>query len=172
MWCCVADTTASRKITSAKMDQLAQLAISNKSDSRYAKQLLSMAKSQHDFTACRATNTLGRLGEAALPIITDIAALMNSPNGCVSQEAAKALKRLGPLSEAVLPQLRERIEREPSDATTWFAVQALGEIGQPAMECLPLLRAKAGSEPEMFKGTVLHAIQKIEHDISRHRPAS
>lgn len=169
VWCCFADTNMHRRISSSRMDRLAQLAIDSKGDGRYTTQLLSMAKSQNHFTACRATNTLGRLGEAASPIINEIAALMDSPNHCVSQEAAKALKRLGPLSAAAIPEIRSRIQREPSDATTWFAVQALGEIGEPARECLPLLRTKSGSEPEMFKGAVLRAIQKIEYGISRHR---
>jgi hypothetical protein len=162
MWCFVLDNLASRKITSWKMDRVADQARKTLHDPRFAKQLLAMTDSKNNFKACRATATLGRLGEAAKPVILEIAALMDSPNPCVSQEAAKALGRLGPLSEPALPHLKARIEKEPNDATTWFAIQAIGEIGPPAVECLPLLRGKQGSEPKMFEGTVLRTIQKLE----------
>lgn len=165
MWCFALDTVTSRKITNWKINRIAERARNDPQDSRFVKQLIAMTRSRNSFTACTATQALGTLGDAARPVILDIAKLMDSSNMCVSQEAAKALERLGHLSEPALPHLISRIKKEPRDATAWFAIQAVGEIGRPAVKVLPLLRSLQGSEPKMFEGTVKQTIRRLESAV-------
>lgn len=105
---------------------------------------------------------LGNLGRAATPVVPEIADLMVSSNPCVSQEAAKSLGKLGPVAEPALPQLVQQVEKVPSDATTWFAIEAIGKIGGAARDRIPVLMRRRDSEPEMFRGTVQRAIDAIQ----------
>lgn len=161
------DTVGNRRIASSNIREIIDLARKNPNDTRYAQSLLSMSHSNWDFEACLATNALGDIGPAASPFIHEIAQLMNSPKPCVSQEAAKSLKRLGVLSEPVLQELIVRINQKPADATTWFAVQALGKIGRPAYRYIGQIKAMQPQEPEMFKGTVKRTISEIESAMGK-----
>lgn len=161
LWCYVLDTNQSRRWTSARIATLIEQAKSNPQDSRCALRLLSMARSSSSFKACTATSGLGELGDAAIPIITEIAKLLDSPNPCVSQEAAKSLAKLGIRSLPALAALENKVKKRPTDATTWFAVQAIGKIGEPANRCVSTLIEMRGTEPAMFRGVLEEAIDNI-----------
>jgi len=158
----VFDTNVHRRLTNGRILRLERLSRQNPHDTRHTYQLLKMAQSRSYFQACRATSALGRIGKAALPIMSDICKLMDSNNLCVSQEAAKSIGRLGSLSAPVVPQLINRIKADPKDATTWFAIIALGEIGEPAKESIDTIRELEGKEPSMFRGTVARVIRQID----------
>lgn len=117
-WFLVLDTAASRRLTNRSIDRLVRLARADPDDLSSARELLATSLSPNEYTACRATAALGDLGEAAVPIVVEIAQRMDSGNPCVSQEAAKALSRLRPISKAALPQLVARIQKQYPDATT------------------------------------------------------
>lgn len=163
-WLFMLDTAARRRMVSARARRMAEEARQHPDDPRYARRLLSMARSSYSFEATVATVALGEIGEAAIPVIDELAGLIQSPDGFIAREAASSLAKLGPLSEPALDALVKQVERgDPDDDTTWFSAEAIGRIGHPARKFIPLLRLKIGQN-EIFDGRLREAIERLEAD--------
>lgn len=158
------DSVERRRNSNHHAHRLADQARKNPEDPRYALQLLEIARGDYSFGATQATAALGTIGEAARPVIHELAALIDSPDGYVSREAARSLANLGPISEPALTAIVRQVEYgDAGDDTTWFAAQALGNIGKAGVPHLPLLRRRLG-EDEWFDMSLKRAIQKLEDE--------
>ena len=160
-WCFVLDTGAHRKLVAWRVRRLVHQARNSLNRTSSADQLMTMARSSWEYESVIAIAGVGKIGSAAKPHIRDLAVLLDSPKPAVSQEAARALEKLAPHSKKALPQLVTRIQKQPPDATTWIAIEAVGALGAEATEAIPLLERMKGCEPAMFRGCVADAIERI-----------
>ena len=168
MWFCVLDTGANRKRVANQMQAIASRAEKEPGNIEHVTKLLRKAESRYSFEAVKATVALGTVGDAANPVIHDIAALMDSPNSVVRREASLALARLGERSAPVLPALKAKVANEgKSGDDVWFAARAIGEIGCPAIGCIPLLESKLGTGAPQFDNCLNEAIQKLRQAKKR-----
>jgi HEAT repeat protein len=126
-----------------------------------------MTQSTYSFEAVVAVSGLGDVGDAAIPIINDIATLLKSDDSTIRREAARSLAKLGPRSSVVLNELVFLVAKDPSDDESWFAAEAIGEIGEPAIEHLDFLRSRLGTGAPQFDDSLLGAISKLESISNR-----
>ena len=163
LWCFALDTSMNRSITADRIQSLVAAAKYDPTDTKVVDELLQKANSDWNFEATYAAASLGDLGPAARPRIRQIASLMQSKNPFVRREAARSLSKLGPLSAPVLDELKRKVESDnPSDDETWFAALAIGNIGEPAVECLPLLRSKLGAGAVQYDDALRESISNLE----------
>jgi HEAT repeat protein len=171
LWLFVLDTISSRRITSWRIRQIANKAIADPNDWRYATRLLSIAKGNwhlatsgnRRFAACKAAQAIGDIGEPAKSVVVELAGLLQSPDAFLQRSTAEALAQLGPVSEPALDALEEQVAHgDPLDDTTWFSAEAIGRIGRPARRLLPLLRKKLGTGNDQFDYSLRQAIANLE----------
>lgn len=162
MWLYALDTKASRKRVARKIQAIANRARNDAETTEHAKALLRKTNSQNAFEAAYAASALGTIGDAAVPIINEIADLMNSDNPFVRREASRSLSRLGTRSAPVLDALKVQVANGDSNGdVAWFAAAAIGEIGESACECIPLLESKLGSGAPQFDDSLKRSIEKL-----------
>ena len=162
------DSIGRRRRVSREIDSLAETARLHPEDERYAKQLLKIANGNYSFAASHAAGSLGEIGEAAKPVLHEMAELLNSPNPFVEREIALAFEKLGPLSAPVLQSLEEKVAQGTGDGAC-FSAQAIGKIGLPAVRSLPLLRRRLGSVNPTFDDSLkraISALEKVERDAA------
>ena len=161
--CFVLDTSMSRSIAANYVQSLVSAARAEPTNTRFVDELLQKANSDWNFEATCAASALGDLGQAASPRIKQISSLMRSENPYVQREAARSLSKLGPLSAPLLGELKDKVKNDvPSNDATWFAALAIGNIGEPAVDCLPLLRSKLGTGAAQYDDALREAILKLE----------
>lgn len=163
MW----DTPTHRTLVAEDIREIVEAVQQDPSSRRFSKQLIERAHSSYEFEAAYATSAVGNIGDAASPFILDLAALMRSDSPVIRREAALSLAKLGPRSEPALPLLKKRIAMGHTDDTTWFAAEAIGNIGKPAVHCLPLLYDRLGAGPSQFDDSLYYAIEKLEEIKAR-----
>lgn len=161
-WTRCLDTVSNRRRVSAEVRALVEASKRNVHDRKIVVNLLARARSNYKFEATNATVGLGEVGDAASPFILDIASLMGSEDATVRQEAANSLGKLGRRSEPALELLVAEVSKTPSDATSWFAADAIGKIGEPATKYIPLLRSRLGSGGALFDESLRNAIAILE----------
>lgn len=161
-WTRVLDTAANRRRVSLEVHRLVESSKVNPGDRSIAVSLLIRARSEYSFEATVATVGLGEIGDAANPIIENIAELMDSHDPYVRREAAIALANLGKRSTPVLDKLIRHVSKKPSGDESWFAAEAIGEIGEPAIEYIPLLKALVGTGAVQFDESLQSAIAVLE----------
>jgi hypothetical protein len=161
-WTRVLDTSANRRRVSGEVRTLVQSAKANPGDTTIANNLLRRARSGYSFEATIATVGLGEIGDAAIPVIGEIADLMDSPDPYVRREAAITLSNLGKRSTPVLEKLVRQVSKRPSDDESWFAAEAIAEIGKPAIEHIPLLKSRIGTGAVQFDNSLRSAIATLE----------
>lgn len=157
-----------------QINDIAAKAKSHPETARYVQSLVEIAQgpttsSTQRFRAIYAIASLGSLRSEALPVVSELVVLLDSPCDGVSQQAARALEELGAISGVAADRIARRVEKPSHDTTTWLAVNALGACGAAAQEHIPLLRSLEGREPEMFSGAVARAIQAIEQATEREK---
>lgn len=158
----VFDSPIKRQIAHARIKKLIRAAKEDPLNDRYPKELLAIAQSKYSFAATNAVVGLGEIGSSASAVIGPLAELLKSPDSFVSREAARALSRLGPLSAPVLSELENAVVHGRADVdTTWFAAEAVGNIGPPARRALPMLREKMGKS-QILDRILLESIRRIE----------
>jgi hypothetical protein len=82
-----------------------------------------------------AAHALGRIGEAAVPQLTQA---LSDPNPLVRQRAADVLARIGPDAKDAVPALIRTLGDRDEEVRK-AATRALGEIGPGAAEAVPRL---------------------------------
>lgn len=161
------DTSWNRRRVSENVTALV-LRIQKDSNDIHAQELLfRKMHSSYSFEAFRAVIGAGQIGDAAETFILELAALMKSPDPFIRREAALALSRLGPRSRLVVDLLAAKVEKEPSDETSWFAAEALGNSGRSSARFLPLLGSRLGTGAPQFDDCLRRAIERIEIDMQR-----
>jgi hypothetical protein len=161
-WTRVLDTTSNRRRVSAEVRSLVDAAKKNIHDRTIVEKLLKRAQSSYKFEATKATVGLGEIGDAAIPVIGEIAELMESNDPYVRREAARALSKLGVRSTPVLEQLIRQVMKNPIDDESWFAADAIGKIGKPAVRCIPMLKSRLGTGGSIFDDSLNQAISLLE----------
>ncbi|WP_397570596.1 HEAT repeat domain-containing protein [Schlesneria sp. T3-172] len=158
----VVDSPIKRQLVHARIKKLVRAAKEDPLNACYPNELLVIAQSKYSFAATNAVVGLGEIGNSASIVLVPLAELLKSPDDFVSREAARALSRLGPLSAPVLGELKDVVKNGRADVdTTWFAAEAIGNIGPTAREALPLLRAKIGKS-KILDRILLESIRKLE----------
>jgi hypothetical protein len=162
LWSRVLDTNWNRFRVSSEARELVRRLRVNPNDSNSIEALMKMTQSTYSFEAVVAVVAIGDIGDAAIPVIQDIAKLLKSDNSTIRREAARSLAKLGPRSREVLDVLVFHVGKIPSDDESWFSAEAIGEIGEPAIECLDLLRSRLGTGSPQFDDSLLKAIKQLE----------
>ncbi len=162
IWATKLDTPMHRRIVHREIQSIIQKAKLHPDDATFCHELLRRAQSVYSFEASTAASALGRIGDAAIPVMKDIAKLMRSKNPYVRSEAAIALSNLGPRSAVVLDELVEQVKKVPSDEVSWFAAEALGEIGAPAVKYAPLLESLRGTGAVQFDDCLNQSLKKLK----------
>jgi len=161
-WTRILDTASNRRRVSSEVRSLVQQANLNPQTNEIAIELLRRARSKYSFEATAATVGLGEIGDSAIPVIDELATLMDSSNPYVRREAANSLSKLGKRSTPVLEKLVRQVSKQPSDDESWFAADAIGEIGKPAIEYIPLLKSRIGTGAVQFDDSLRTAIAILE----------
>ena len=124
-------------------------------------------ESGSDFGRMYAATVFGDLGPEASRAVPWLTQSLNDRDPVVRRESALALSNIGPASEPAMDELMKTIRRSNSDAA-WFAADAMGNIGSPAIPHLPGLktqlkntRTKYGVDAP-FTVSLETAIAKIE----------
>jgi HEAT repeat protein len=81
----------------------------------------------------------------------------------VRREAALAAREFGPLAVGVIPELIKVMREHPSEDASWFAAEALGNMGSQAREAIPALQVAAKEGSASLQDEARNAIQKIEN---------
>lgn len=163
VWNTVLDTNVHRRRVSQRIQRMVEQAKVDPADPEHAHRLLRLAKGTYSFEACGATVALGDIGTAAKPVVYELGTLMESSNPYVAREAARSLRKLGPIAKPALPLLIRQVETgDPDDDTTWFAAEAIGRVDPTAVELLPLLRSKLGTGPDNFDSMLKRSIEVLE----------
>jgi HEAT repeat protein len=102
-------------------------------------ELQSMLSSADSTTQAQAAIGLSKHGAAALPALSGLTGLLNSPRPMVRQQAALAIGQIGPQAAEAVPALTARLEDDE-----WIvrrqAALALGAIGKASRPALPALQ--------------------------------
>jgi hypothetical protein len=164
-WTRILDTPSNRRRVSREVNILVRQSKNRPDDLSIANELIRRSRSKYEFEAVAAIVGLGHIGDAASSKLFDIAVLMNSQNGTIRREAARALANLGHRSAPVMDDLAYQVAKNPSDDESWFAAEALGRIGAKAEKFLPLLHAKIGTGASQFDDSLRRAIALIEMSV-------
>ena len=165
-WTRILDTAANRRRVSSEVRSLVQQAKLNPQANEIAAELLRRARSNYSFEATAATVGLGEIGDSAIPVIDELATLMDSSDPYVRREAANSLSKLGKRSTPVLEKLVRQVSKQPSDDESWFAADAIGKIGKPAIRYIPLLKSRIGTGGSLFDESLREAIDSLEGLVS------
>ena len=143
------DTPPHRRIVHQEIRELAHEARDeNCVDCIYV--LLNRAKSDYSFEAVSAVVAIGDSGQAAIPIVDEVAKLVLSDDPYVAREAARALSKLGPYAIGAVDVLEHQVANgDAGDDVTWFSAEALGAIGSEARKSLPTHRSRRGESPTL-----------------------
>lgn len=113
------------------------------------------------FSAAQALGERAEESQAAVGLLLQKA--LRDPDGGVRLEAAMALYKIDRREEKILPLLIKALQ-DPDEARRWIAADCLGEIGPPAREAIPALRALLEREfkSPLIRASVALALDKIE----------
>jgi hypothetical protein len=161
LWHFVWDTPANRVRVAREIKDIVQLSQANPDDPSYARDLIERTQSSYHWEASYAVWAIGEIGDAAIPIIDELAELMFSEDRLLAREASLALVELGPRSVLVISQLERRVATGITSDSAWFAAEAIGNLGADATRSLPVLRDRLGASPVLDE-YLLRAIEAIE----------
>jgi len=116
-------------------------------------------KSDDFSTRMTAEDGLARIGEAALPLITELA---GSKDIDVRRIAVKVLMAFGPTAKSALPVLLKALGEEDLGIRL-YAIGALSRIGPAAKDALPALHAALQDKTVSIRVLAAVAIGKIDH---------
>ena len=126
-------------------------------------ELISILNGNWRFASCKACDALGDLGPSGAPAVPDLIRAAKRQEPFVSAAAVGALAQLGPTAVPALELLTEIVEvavdNDYSDSRSLFAVDALGNIGRPALNTAPLL--ERGCKPN-DSSIAYHCKQSLE----------
>src|SRR5690606_19589378 len=109
------------------------------------------------FAKTYACGELMRLGSLARPAVPALIRALDSGDNTVEREVARALGEIAvDMAEPVEP-LRKRVREFKNDAA-WFACEALGKIGRPALVAIPDLEEAAKSPVDSMSRKARHAL--------------
>ena len=124
-------------------------------------------ESGSDFGRMYAATIFRDIGPDAARAVPWLSKSLNDPIPVVRRESALALSNIGPASEPAMDELMKTIRNSDSDAA-WFAAEAMGNIGSPAIAHLPELkqlladtRAEYGDDAP-FTDSLEDAVAKLE----------
>ncbi|MBL8793759.1 MAG: HEAT repeat domain-containing protein [Planctomycetia bacterium] len=115
-----------------------------------------------------AVQRLGEHGKHAAHAFPVLLAAMNDEHSGLDSQATLALARIDPAR--AIPQLIDRVKR-PADRRELPAIQALGVIGSPASEAVPILVQTLGSKDKLARIDAARALGAIGGDHPRQVPA-
>ena len=129
--------------------------------------LAKLLGSRHEKNPRFAAKALGQMGEAALPAVPEIIALLNSTTADAEtrENAAEALGDIGPAAarEAV-PALMKTAQADKWPKVRKAAISALGEMGPAAKDAVPALRAALKDPDGFISMAARNALFRLEPD--------
>lgn len=160
------DTRTRRQAIASHVRDLVARIQSEPDNSKFVDELVMIAKGNYSFGATLATVALGKIGENAEPVVDQIGDLLFSEDPYVSREAAFALARLGPIAKSQLPKLLRAIN-DPDFQADYAAYEAIGSMGEDAVDTLPfLLRKSEDGVSVLAKGPLCDAIRNLESFVN------
>jgi HEAT repeat protein len=128
-------------------------------------ELISILNGEWSFASSQACHVLGDLGLSAAPAVPDLIRAANGKDSFVSANAVRALAELGPTAGPALELLTEIVElavkNDHADSRSLNAVDALGNIGQPALNTAPLLERGCRSDNWSLAYNCKEALEKL-----------
>ncbi len=122
------------------------------------KPLIKVLYGQDDYVRFLAINALVKIGSGAVPALLN--ELKNSESNVVRVHVARALGKIGPVTNDVVPALIAALE-DPDNYLRKTAAEALGEIGPAAKDAVPSLIAALKDPNVKVRREVVWALGKI-----------
>src|SRR5262249_47180911 len=94
---------------------------------------------------------------------------LGDSNPYVRREAALAAREFGPLVLGAIPELIRVMREHPGEDASWFAAEALGNMGAQAREAIPALQRATKEGSASLQDEARKAILKIENAAEDNR---
>jgi hypothetical protein len=163
------ETRSDRIEVSEHTQELAAIVKSNP-DSEEGKnalaELIEILDGTWRFARCRSCIALYELGPLAAPALPHLMRAATCGDPYVEQESVRALSTIGPAAASALNLLTDIVESsvsrgKPAGLRTLFAVRGLGNMGEPALDTIPLLERATKSDDEIFAGDAQKSLEKL-----------
>ncbi len=108
----------------------------------------------------------GDLGALATDAIPDLIRAAHDEDPFVEEAAIQALGSLGPVAAPAVKVLIGKVEigvtGKSKGSAPWYAARALGDIGEPAVAAIPILRQASEARVEFLPEEAKKALLKLE----------
>lgn len=164
------DTKADRRRISQHTKDLAAKvkAAPDSTESKAAmKGLIEILNGNWSFARCQACYVLDELGPLAAPAVPALLRAAQSDDRFVRQDAIRGLRSIGPEAAPAVDLLFGIVNSAISSPSEMkglrelYAVQALGNIGEPALKALPTLERATQLKPERVAEEAQKSLDKL-----------
>lgn len=135
------------------------------------KELIGILNGDWSFAQSQACCVLDDLGPLAAPAVPDLMRAATTGDGYVKQDAIRGLRSIGPKAASAVELLIGVINADLSEGRAslrvFYAVEALGNIGEAAQKSIPALERAAGSGDKYLADEAKKALEKLAR--SQHR---
>ncbi len=157
------ETLGDREAVFNRLHALAHRVEQDPADARPLDEIRAILKGRWSFARTTAASVLGELGPLARPAIPDLINALNGEDIFVKGEAAVALGHLAVGDARPVRSLTEHLEVDGADSGYGRTyIEALGEIGSPAVPAIPFLERAAQSHDEHTARIAKESLQKLK----------
>jgi HEAT repeat protein len=154
------ETQGDRTRITLRLHELRATFEADPEDERPLKEIVSVLRGDWSFARTGACVALGDLGPIAAAAIPDLIDALDSGDGYVEREAARALLTVAQNDPRPVPALTRKLQSAYDDAA-WFSAEALGNIGRPAVSAIPALEIAAMSRDPALAESASAALAKL-----------
>jgi HEAT repeat protein len=136
-------------------------------------ELIGILNGDWRFARCQASYALGELGASAAPAVPDLMRAAICGDDFVEEASVRALSSIGNAAAPAVDLLIEKIEFALSTSSdgleTWHAADGLGNIGEPALKAIPVLKKALAAEDRKLADRASEALMKLDpHNTANH----
>jgi hypothetical protein len=129
-------------------------------------ELVEILHGDWSFAGVQACNVLSDLGPLAAPAVSDLIRTANCGDPFVEQDAIGALASIGPAAAPALELLVGIVERATTlshgGLRSLYAVEALGNLGEPALSTIPLLQRASKSDNDLLAKEASRSLEELQ----------
>jgi hypothetical protein len=132
------------------------------------KELIDILNGNWSFARCQVCYVFDELGPLAAPAVPDLMRAAQSADGFVEQDAIRGLRSIGPAAAPAVDLLIGIVASATSSPAKTaglrelYAVQALGNIGEPALKATPILEAAKQLTNELVVKEAQKSLDKLK----------
>lgn len=131
-------------------------------------ELIEILNGDWSFARCQACYVLDELGPLAAPAVSHLIRAAQSGDGFVEQDAIRGLRSIGPAAAPAVDLLIGIVDSATSSPAMGaalrelYAVQALGNIGEPALKAIPSLDRASHLKNELVAKEAQKSLDKLK----------